>query len=74
MFRDVLEGGGDFNPRSPCGERLGYDKQLQIGKIISIRAPLAGNDMNKACGVYFYKEFQSALPLRGTTSALNAFS
>ena len=34
----------DFNPRSPCGERLVCDKSYQKKFDISIHAPHAGSD------------------------------
>ena len=36
---------------------------------ISIRAPLAGSDDNPSSADAIYLEFQSALPLRGATTA-----
>ena len=33
-----------FNPRSPCGERRPLGQRLPRGRVISIRAPLAGSD------------------------------
>ena len=35
---------GNFNPRSPCGERLGKINQALIAKLISIHAPRVGSD------------------------------
>ena len=34
----------NFNPRSPCGERLGDEVVARTGHVISIHAPLAGSD------------------------------
>ena len=34
----------DFNPHSPCGERLGVDAGEAHGVHISIHTPLAGSD------------------------------
>ena len=38
-----------FNPRSPCGERLGWRDYGRAGVGISIRAPLAGSDRRDRC-------------------------
>ena len=38
----------DFNPRSPCGERLSVNNTCFIVPIISIHAPRAGSDSNIA--------------------------
>ena len=38
------DNGQDFNPRSPCGERLHQDVQAENAVIISIHAPRAGSD------------------------------
>ena len=35
---------GDFNPRSPCGERQTVYYALRMAKYISIHAPRAGSD------------------------------
>ena len=81
----------NFNPRSPCGERLAVGHACTAVGEISIHAPLAGNDpcaTPRGCGrrdfnprspcgerpdatVYGLDDiqFQSTLPLRGTTSA-----
>ena len=59
---------GDFNPRSPCGERrltLGRNSQLQM---ISIHAPHAGSDDQLRHGSPPWPRFQSTLPMRGATS------
>ena len=34
----------DFNPRSPCGERLGDGIRIQRARVISIHAPRVGSD------------------------------
>ena len=59
---------GNFNPRSPCGERL-VNLHATDSLDISIRAPLAGSDLIKARSYDPKGEFQSALPLRGATAA-----
>ena len=37
-------GGGDFNPRSPCGERRSANNTLTARRTISIHAPRVGSD------------------------------
>ena len=58
---------GDFNPRSPCGERPEYKDPSLESKVISIHAPRVGSDLRRyhlhhpRCG------FQSTLPVWGAT-------
>ena len=57
----------DFNPRSPCGERLiGLDNYRKYCRI-SIHAPLAGSDPFNQAFMPSSSLFQSTLPLRGAT-------
>ena len=58
---------GDFNPRSPCGERLFACANPPKTRFISIRAPLAGSDNHTLDNYNVSAGFQSALPLRGAT-------
>ena len=64
----------NFNPRSPCGERLKADTlKRQYGEFQSA-LPLRG-----ATGAYTGNfrdamEFQSALPLRGATATLECLA
>ena len=60
---------GDFNPRSPHGERPeGYAKQIDYWAI-SIHAPRTGSDdYSRSIATTLY-QFQSTLPARGATSA-----
>ncbi len=37
----------DFNPRSPCGERPKYKKNIYDAIVISIHAPHAGSDLSR---------------------------
>ena len=59
----------DFNPRSPCGERLGNQQTMQLADIFQSTLPLRG-----ATAPYAVLEcsclFQSTLPLRGATITL----
>ena len=56
----------NFNPRSPCGERLQHLRGVILDKI-SIHAPLAGSDDGVSGHLRRRREFQSTLPLRGAT-------
>ena len=56
----------NFNPRSPCGERLLTQCLLRFFAI-SIHAPLAGSDLGTAVVGVCDEQFQSTLPLRGAT-------
>ena len=56
-----------FNPRSPCGERRTPSATSATAATISIRAPLAGSDLDSSSPETATFEFQSALPLRGAT-------
>ena len=60
----------NFNPRSPCGERLGV--HINIGKCrgISIHAPRVGSDLGEKCLRSRFKKFQSTLPVWGATPCL----
>ena len=44
VARVVDHDGADFNPRSPCGERLALGRRNSCTILISIHAPLAGSD------------------------------
>ena len=59
---------GNFNPRSPHGERLPAVLRPQYSHAISIHAPRTGSDV---CGVFYlfvaHAIFQSTLPARGAT-------
>mgnify|MGYP007066146425 CR=1 FL=1 len=60
---------GNFNPRSPHGERL--PARLNGGKQagISIHAPRTGSDVVVKVPICRAAEFQSTLPARGATRA-----
>ena len=57
----------NFNPHSPCGERLFLFLRVFGGILISIHTPLTGSDFlrNETDRLPF--EFQSTLPIRGVT-------
>ena len=57
----------NFNPRSPCGERLFLLCPFSGLLIISIHAPRAGSDAGIVDNVSFKRSFQSTLPVRGAT-------
>ena len=58
---------GDFNPRSPCGERRYVDgKPLDVDKFQST-LPLRGATSFSAASASSRVRFQSTLPLRGAT-------
>ena len=56
-----------FNPRSPCGERLGTISARDVAAVISIHAPRAGSDAAVAMDGSVIFIFQSTLPVRGAT-------
>ena len=56
-----------FNPRSPCGERLGLHLLCSGGNIISIHAPRVGSDYGGELEFDRYQVFQSTLPVWGAT-------
>ena len=61
----------NFNPRSPCGERLPCVFNVIAGVGISIHAPLAGSDNESRTTIRLPLLFQSTLPLRGATPSQN---
>ena len=64
----VVESTLDFNPRTPCGVRLGETCALDAAEEISIHAPLAGCDLFIGLHLLMVPLFQSTHPLRGATS------
>ena len=58
----------DFNPRSPHGERHGFNRRDADSKKISIHAPRTGSDQRKAKLERTATLFQSTLPARGATN------
>ena len=56
-----------FNPRSPCGERLGGFRDKINDFVISIHAPRAGSDNFFTARSSAIVQFQSTLPVRGAT-------
>ena len=61
----------DFNPRSPRGERLILTNRSLIRIRISIHAPREGSDVLIICFWSLFCRFQSTLPARGATKALD---
>ncbi len=57
----------DFNPHSPCGERLFVGGMDAKHDTISIHTPLAGSDPDSHTVTEAGSIFQSTLPLRGAT-------
>ena len=58
---------GDFNPRSPHGERRPPSMWTQMATSISIHAPRTGSDSKPARSGGIGLSFQSTLPARGAT-------
>ena len=58
---------GDFNPRSPRGERPRRQRIRQHRKMISIHAPREGSDGRVYTLDTYMDQFQSTLPARGAT-------
>ena len=60
----------DFNPRSPCGERLQSFKLAFAACRISIHAPRVGSDLICLTVCPGLTVFQSTLPVWGATSTI----
>ena len=60
-----------FNPRAPCGARLGTLVTKFMNFIISTHAPLAGRDEAIRIFAAERREFQPTRPLRGATKLPN---
>ena len=61
----------DFNPRSPRGERPWTAQKLLTFLPISIHAPREGSDSAKDNNLLEAIQFQSTLPARGATVAID---
>ena len=59
----------NFNPRSPCGERLAVGTKQDPPGLISIHAPRVGSDASAFAGTTTTARFQSTLPVWGATCA-----
>ena len=59
--------GGDFNPRSPHGERPALLSRSSLKIAISIHAPRTGSDFGWSLSSSLRAGFQSTLPARGAT-------
>ena len=60
-----------FNPRSPRGERRCRRSHRPPAHSISIHAPREGSDMRCSCLCWIRSVFQSTLPARGATVAVD---
>ena len=58
----------DFNPRTPCGVRLGMAFCQPLPQLISIHAPRVGCDMESWQMVRLVIVFQSTHPVWGATA------
>ena len=67
----LLVGLQDFNPRSPCGERLAMVAKAVATKMISIHAPRVGSDRLRQDFIEQHIIFQSTLPVWGATADQN---
>ena len=68
--RDAAKSGnhpGDFNPRSPHGERPLVYPAVEVALNISIHAPRTGSDSTFPVAIFGIFLFQSTLPARGAT-------
>ena len=63
----------DFNPRSPCGERLSCVIRCKFIRDFNPRSP-CGERPELSRNLKSYKEFQSTLPVRGATRDSSAAS
>ena len=61
----------NFNPRSPCGERLNRSNDIFDSRYISTHAPRAGSDVLPYASVKPRRIFQPTLPVRGATVVTN---
>ena len=67
----VIGGMGDFNPRSPHGERPHSVYGARVFGDISIHAPRTGSDDSIIITIKEAAQFQSTLPARGATLEAN---
>ena len=67
VFEKSIHADADFNPRSPCGERLLNPIFFVTAEGISTHAPHAGSDVPFRCSYHWYLLFQPTLPMRGAT-------
>ena len=57
----------NFNPRSPCGERLVTEHREDMGKTFQSTLPVRGATRSSSPLMSFMVLFQSTLPVRGAT-------
>ena len=70
VFEKSIHADADFNPRSPCGERLLNPIFFVTAEGISTHAPHAGSDVPFRCSYHWYLLFQPTLPMRGATGLM----
>ena len=63
----------NFNPHSPCGERLVVSMVIYFNIEISIHTPHAGSDALLSFTAVKNPLFQSTLPMRGATSNMTMY-
>ena len=63
----IIKNAGDFNPRSPCGERRTATRRDITRYTISIHAPRVGSDFVLYILYHKLAIFQSTLPVWGAT-------
>ena len=68
IARRSLSARPDFNPRTPCGVRLGGSTDQALQVIISIHAPLAGCDFSSTPSRRAQKRISIHAPLAGCDS------
>ena len=66
-MHSITRSPGNFNPRSPCGERREDVDNCPTNTKISIHAPRAGSDPAIGRPQRREESFQSTLPVRGAT-------
>ncbi len=64
--RDEPPHPGDFNPRSPCGERQAMTETAQQPNTFQSTLPMRGATVSLSL-VNIFRLFQSTLPMRGAT-------
>ena len=61
-----------FNPRAPCGARLGWKYTITDKRLISTHAPLAGRDFPRILNAGYDKKISTHAPLAGRDRRLPA--
>ena len=71
MFGDAADGGQDFNPRSPCGERRVPERRMTEFALFQPTLPVRGATLpvnSRHEGIF---KFQPTLPVRGATRRID---